>query len=161
MLVTSRRLRLAASAVCLDGDLMLLARHVSPTGARYWTLPGGQVEHAEDPLDAVVREVAEETGYVVEVERLLGVESRRHDATSGGGDQTDLHRVGIVYGVRITGGELRDETDGSTDLAAWIPLADVPGLERAVVIDVALAMHRTRPPSGHVDAVPIGGLLRH
>lgn len=27
-----------------------------------WTLPGGKVEHAEDPFDAMVREVAEETG---------------------------------------------------------------------------------------------------
>ncbi|MEU8131144.1 NUDIX domain-containing protein [Micromonospora sp. NPDC049049] len=37
---------------------------------------GGKVEQAEDPFDAVVREVAEETGCVSVVERLLGVDSR-------------------------------------------------------------------------------------
>jgi hypothetical protein len=31
----------------------------------------------------------------------------------------DLHFIGIVYGMRIVGGELRDEIDGSTDTCAW------------------------------------------
>jgi 8-oxo-dGTP diphosphatase len=75
--VTPQLLRLAAYAVCFDEDRILLARCVSPDQAlRYWTLPGGKVEHAEDPFDTVVREVAEETGYTVEVENLLGVDSR-------------------------------------------------------------------------------------
>ncbi|MEW2428777.1 NUDIX domain-containing protein [Micromonospora sp. NPDC047644] len=68
--------RLAAYAVCIDEGRVLLARHVSPTGDTHWTLPGGKVEQAEDPFDAVVREVAEETGCVSVVERLLGVDSR-------------------------------------------------------------------------------------
>ncbi|MFD4238894.1 NUDIX hydrolase [Streptomyces sp. NPDC058542] len=38
--------------------------------------PGGGVEHAEDPYDAVIREVAEETGLEAVAERLLGVDSR-------------------------------------------------------------------------------------
>jgi 8-oxo-dGTP pyrophosphatase MutT (NUDIX family) len=83
--MTPQRLRLAAYAVCLRQDRLLLARYVSPDGAqRHWTLPGGKVEHAEDPYDAVVREVAEETGYQVEVERLLGVDSRPRHADWGG-----------------------------------------------------------------------------
>lgn len=54
--------RLAAYAVRIDDERVLLARQVSPTGESTWSLPGGQVEHAEDPFDAVIREVAEETG---------------------------------------------------------------------------------------------------
>src|SRR4051812_25063523 len=72
--VTSQLLRLAAYGVCIVDERMLLARYVSPDGRqRHWTLPGGKVEHAEDPYDAVVREVAEETGYVIGIDRLLGV----------------------------------------------------------------------------------------
>lgn len=68
--------RLAAYAVCIEDGQVLLARHVSPNGESNWTLPGGRVEHGEDPFDAVIREVAEETGCNAEVERLLGVDSR-------------------------------------------------------------------------------------
>ncbi|WP_307845941.1 NUDIX domain-containing protein [Saccharomonospora sp. NB11] len=57
---TRRGFRLAAYAVCVKNGRVLLARHASGT----WSLPGGGVEHAEDPFHAVIREVAEETGHV-------------------------------------------------------------------------------------------------
>jgi ADP-ribose pyrophosphatase YjhB (NUDIX family) len=69
-------LRLAAYAVCVEDGRVLLARHVPPKGETNWTLPGGRVEHAEDPCDAVIREVAEETGCEAVVERPLGADSR-------------------------------------------------------------------------------------
>jgi 8-oxo-dGTP diphosphatase len=67
------RFRVAAYGVCWHDGSVLLARYVSPDGAqRHWTMPGGKVEHGEDPYDTVVREVAEETGYRVVVDGLLG-----------------------------------------------------------------------------------------
>lgn len=157
----THRLRVAAYAVCTRGDELLLARYVSADGTqRHWTMPGGKVEHGEDPHDTVVREVAEETGYRVEVERLLGIGSYTHRAT-GGTDGAELHRLSVFYRVRIIGGDLRNEVGGSTDLAAWIPTAEVPGLPRAVSVDTALELDRTLPPGGHVHPVVPGGLLRH
>jgi 8-oxo-dGTP diphosphatase len=154
-------LRLAAYGVCRRQDQTLLARYVSPDGTqRHWTLPGGKVEHGEDPCAAVVRECAEETGYQVAVEQLLGVDSRAHHVSWGSRRGAELHRVSIIYRVQITGGELRSETGGSTDLAAWVPVTEVTSLERAFLIDTALELERTRPPSGHVEPVSIRGLLR-
>jgi ADP-ribose pyrophosphatase YjhB (NUDIX family) len=43
---------------------------------RGWELPGGQVERGESLLEALVREVEEESGCVVEPERLLAIDSR-------------------------------------------------------------------------------------
>ncbi len=161
--MSTRRLKkVAAYAVCRDGDRILMARYVSPDGSqRHWTLPGGSVEHAEDPYDAVVREVDEETGYQVEVECLLGVDSRVWHVDDGGAPGgAELHGFGIFYGVRIVGGQLRHETGGSTDQAAWISQVDVKGLARSTLVDVGLGLDGTRPRTGHVEPVPVGGLLR-
>lgn len=145
--MTARRQRVAAYGVCVAADRVLLTRFVPRDGsAKRWSLPGGGVEHAEDPFDAVVREVHEESGYQVEVDQLLGVDSRVWLDLDG----AEMHGVGLFYRVRITGGELRHEVDGSSDLAAWFPLVEVPDLPRAPHVDVALALNHTRPATGHL-----------
>lgn len=152
--------RLAAYAVCIEDGRVLLARWVSRTGETNWTLPGGEVEHAEDPFDAVIREVAEETGHEAVVERLLGVDSRvipAAEARLGAAHQN----VGIFYQVRITGGVLRPEPNGQTVEPAWTPVPDVATLCRSSLVDVGLALARTLPATGHVSPVAVGGLIRH
>jgi ADP-ribose pyrophosphatase YjhB (NUDIX family) len=153
--------RLAAYAVCIEDGRVLLARHVPPTGEPNWTLPGGQVEHAEDPFDAVIREVAEETGYDAVVERLLGVDSRVIPAAQRLAGGPDHHNVGIFYQVRVTGGQPRPEPNGETAESVWTPIADVAGLRRSSLVDVGLALAHTLPATGHVAAVPVGGLIQH
>ncbi|MEV4714119.1 NUDIX hydrolase [Micromonospora sp. NPDC049374] len=152
--------RLAAYAVCVEDDRVLLARHVSPAGETTWTLPGGKVEHAEDPFDAVIREVGEETGYDAVVARLLGVDSRVIPATEAWSGQ-EHQNVGIFYQVRITGGVLRPEPNGATAESVWTPIPDVVHLRRSSLVDIGLALAWTRPETGHVPAVPAGGLIQH
>ncbi|WP_326552751.1 NUDIX hydrolase [Micromonospora sp. NBC_01813] len=153
--------RVAAYGVCLVAGRLLVARYVSPDRVRrHWTLPGGKVEHAEDPSDAVVREAAEETGYQVEIECLLGVDSRTVPARRRLAGRGELHSVGIFYRVRVVGGELRHEVAGSTDLADWLPVTTVRQQARAVIVDVGLELDRTRPASGHVPSIAVAGLLR-
>jgi 8-oxo-dGTP pyrophosphatase MutT (NUDIX family) len=150
--------RLAAYAVCIDDDRLLLAYH-SPTG--HWTRPGGQVEHAEDPFDAVIRETAEETGYEAVVESLLGVDSRVIPAAERLNGGPEHQNVGIFYRVRITGGECRPEPNGETGESVWTPVADVAGLRRSSLVDIGLKLAQTVPATGHVDRVPVGGLIQH
>ncbi|MGK5733010.1 NUDIX hydrolase [Streptomyces sp. URMC 124] len=154
--------RLAAYAVCIEDGRVLLARHVPLKGETNWTLPGGRVEQAEDPFDAVIREVAEETGCSAVVERLLGVDSRIIPAAErivpGGPEHQN---VGIFYKVRITGGQLRPEPNGDIAESAWTPIPDVAGLRRSSLVDVGLALAQTLPATGHVAPVPVGGLIQH
>ncbi|MER6046243.1 NUDIX domain-containing protein [Streptomyces sp. NPDC001793] len=154
--------RLAAYAVCIEGGRVLLARYVSPKGESNWTLPGGRVEHAEDPFDAVIREVAEETGCDGVVERLLGVDSRvipaAERAVPGGPEHQN---VGVYYQVRITGGQLRPEPNGEIAESVWTPIPDVACLRRSSLVDIGLALAQTLPATGHVAAVPVGGLIQH
>jgi 8-oxo-dGTP diphosphatase len=152
--------RLAAYAVCVEDGRVLLARHVPPEGASNWTLPGGRVEHAEDPFDAVIREVAEETGCDAVVERLLGVDSRVIPAAAARGG-AEHQNVGVFYGVRITGGHLRPEPNGDIAESVWTPIPDVASLRRSSLVDIGLALAQTLPASGHVAPVPVGGLIQH
>lgn len=144
----NKELRVAAYAVCIRDEQILLARWVAPDGARKWTLPGGGMDHGEDPLHTVVREVEEETGYVAEMTTLLGLDSVRRRYPRRLGAFADFQGLRIVYEGRVTGGELRNETGGSTDLAAWHPLEAVPALDRVELVDIGLELVRRRPPLG-------------
>ncbi|MGA4994373.1 NUDIX hydrolase [Nonomuraea bangladeshensis] len=152
--------RLAAYAVCIEDGRVLLAHHVNPDGERVWTLPGGRVEHGEDPFDAVIREVAEETGCDAVVERLLGVDSRVIPAAVARAG-VEHQNVGVFYRVRLTGGRLRPEPGGDIAESVWTAFTDVARLRRSSLVDVGLALARTLPASGHVDPVPVGGLIQH
>ncbi|WP_181787552.1 NUDIX hydrolase [Streptomyces phytophilus] len=152
--------RLAAYAVCIEDGRVLLARHVPPQGESTWTLPGGRVEHGEDPFDTVIREVAEETGCAAVVDRLLGVDSRVIPAAAARAG-VEHQNVGIFYRACIAGGRLRPEPDGETAESAWTAVPEVAGLRRSSLVDVGLALARNLPATGHVAPVAVGGLIRH
>lgn len=143
-----QELRVAAYAVCVRDGEILLARWVAKDGRKRWTLHGGGMDHGEEPVETVVREVEEETGYVAEPTVLLGIDSIRRDRLRRLGGPGDWQGLRIIFEARITGGELRHETDGSTDLAAWHPLDSVPALDRVELVDIGLQLWRDRPPSG-------------
>ncbi len=148
--------RLAAYAVCIEDGRVLLTHHASNN----WTLPGGRVEHAEDPFDTVIREVAEETGCSAVVERLLGVDSRVIPAAVARAG-IEHQNVGIFYQVRITGGQFRPEPNAETVESVWTPIPEVACLRRSSLVDIGLALARTVPATGHVAPVPAGGLIQH
>ena len=154
-------LRLAAYAVCIQDGRVLLAHHAPPQGQANWTLPGGRVEHGEDPFGTVIREVAEETGCAAVAERLLGVDSRVIPAADRLPGLPEHHNVGIFYQVRITGGQLRPEPNGETAQSVWTPIPAVAHLRRSSLVDIGLALAQTRPATGHVAPVPVGGLIQH
>lgn len=139
--------RLAAYAVVLRDDLVLLSR-IDPRIAEteMWTLPGGGVEHGEDPHDAVVREVREETGLDVRVSDTARVVSSHQPASWRRGRRVDAHAVRLVY----EGWVPRDapeprvlEVDGSTVDAAWQPVSAVLDgtLPTAALVREALRLH--------------------
>jgi 8-oxo-dGTP pyrophosphatase MutT (NUDIX family) len=126
-----------------DAGRMLLVRHVE---GGVWVAPGGAVDPDERPVDALVREVWEETGLVVEPTALAGVfggpEFRVRYAN---GDEVAY--VMAVYECRATAGQLRP--DGVETLETrWVAAHEVAALElppwARVVLPDALAS-RGRP----------------
>ncbi|MCW3815101.1 NUDIX domain-containing protein [Micromonospora sp. DR5-3] len=102
-----------------------------------WMLPGGGVDHGEDPADTVVREFAEETGYHVQVDALLEVGSDHRLLPSG----VDFHGVFALYAVSVISGTTRDEPDGSTTAPTWVGESDIARLPMLVAVRHMLQRH--------------------
>ncbi len=130
-----RQTRVGAYVVIVRDGAILLSRFVR---SRRWTLPGGGIDHGERPEAAAVREVDEETGYQVAIGSLIGVDSARWERGHDG-RPIDMHALRILYTGEVVGGELRFEKGGSTDMAEWVPLADVAARKRSSLIDVGMA----------------------
>ncbi len=111
------RQRVAVYGICTDrSDRLLLVRAAKTLTVRgRWFLPGGGLEHGEEPVAGLAREFKEETGLVVSDQTLLGVLSD----TATLPDTTLLHTVRIIYRIERFEGELRAEAVGSSDAARW------------------------------------------
>jgi 8-oxo-dGTP pyrophosphatase MutT (NUDIX family) len=64
--------RIAARAIVIDGDRLLLVKHRHPsTGETWWVPPGGGLEGEESLFDCARRETFEETGLHVDLDRIV------------------------------------------------------------------------------------------
>lgn len=119
--------RVAAYGLLIDDGRVLLVRAGDDTDVPgRWFLPGGGVEHGEDPDDTVRRECLEETGLVVTVGELVGVWSEmiEAEARSVDGLSVEVHSVCIVFEIESWSGELRGGTGADDEHVSWEPIDD-------------------------------------
>ncbi|MFL6078596.1 MAG: NUDIX hydrolase [Ornithinibacter sp.] len=132
--------RVAAYAVVVADGQLLLTQLAGYTGAAgRWNLPGGGLDPGESPTDGVVREVAEETGQVVDEVRLVDVMTQHWVGRSPRGLE-DYHAVRLLHTARClrpTRPVVHD-VGGSTSDARWVPLDDLGSV--AVVASVGAAL---------------------
>ena len=131
------RVRVGVGVVVMDENGCILLEKRSDCGL--WGLPGGKIEPGESIVEAALREVKEETGLTVKINRLLGVYSEPEDRIVTFLDNGDVvHLVDILLEATVISGELScgseseevrffDPEDFPADIAppAKAPLQDV------------------------------------
>jgi 8-oxo-dGTP diphosphatase len=129
----------AAYSLVHTGDRRLLLVRVAPgyPASGSWTLPGGGIDWGEDPADAALRELREETGLMGRIASIAFISSIKGPARPEHG-YGEWHGLRIVYWVDIVGGELRDEVEESTDAAAWFNRDQIDGLPKVELVELAL-----------------------
>src|SRR4051794_21976938 len=99
-----------------------------------WTLPGGGIDHGEDPRDGLRREVYEETGLDVEPGMVRDVHSTHFTGARADGLVEDYHGIHLIFDATVLPDSVDVpphvvEVDSSTDHAEWVPLAQALDLE--------------------------------
>ncbi len=110
----------ACALVVDDDDRLLLVRRAHDPHGGTWDLPGGFLEEAEHPLDALRRELREETGLEVEPVDFVGA---RLDRYGDGADAATT--LNLYWTARVTGGE-PEAGDDAAELR-WFARDDLPG----------------------------------
>lgn len=103
---------LAADSAVRRGDEVLLIQRKYPPMKGAWAFPGGFVEQGENPIDAAVRELEEETGLVGKEPKLLMV--------MGDADRDPRkHIVSIVYEIQVSEDQQPIAGDDAADARFW------------------------------------------
>ncbi len=99
------------------GRLLLIRRGHEP-GAGLWSLPGGRIEPGESDEQAVVREIAEETGLAVTCGGLLGTATL--PGAAGAIIEVRDYRAAVTDGELVAGDDAAD--------ARWVTPAEMASL---------------------------------
>jgi 8-oxo-dGTP diphosphatase len=130
---------LAVSAAIIRDGKVLIVRRARPPARGVYTLPGGGVEVGETLIEAVAREVREETALTIEPVALAGY---REAIARDGDGRIERHFVILPFAARWIAGEpmLNDELSE----AMWIDPSEIAGLNTtaglAEIIASAIAL---------------------
>ena len=105
----------AVTAVVIQSNRVLL---MQSKDNGQWYLPGGSTDPGEQPADAIVREVEEETGVIVEPTRIVGVYA---DPQSRYANGDTVWYVSTIFACNVVGGAARANDDEAMDVRFFSP----------------------------------------
>ena len=100
--------------------------------------PGGTAEKGETHIETLIREVKEETGYIVEPVKLLNIYTSFFQHTKS---KKNYQSYLVFYLVNVIGGEISDEGFDDFEkeyakMAKWVSIKDLRNMKHICTIDV-------------------------
>jgi len=92
--------KVIAAVLVEDNGKLLLAKEKLESGNEHWLVPGGKVEFGETLQQAALREIKEETGFDIEITKLIDFHEAIHT-------KFDYHTIIFFYLAKIKGGSLK------------------------------------------------------
>jgi 8-oxo-dGTP pyrophosphatase MutT (NUDIX family) len=114
------------AAIMIVDNHVLIHKQVKD---EHWALPGGRVELLEDSQTSIVREVKEELGIDVKVDRLLWFTENFFDYNN-----KNYHEIGLYYSVSPTDGifSMQNEAffgeEGDRLIYQWVPISELENI---------------------------------
>lgn len=112
--------RIRVATVLPQADSLLLVRH-RKGDKRYWMLPGGGLDYGETFEACAIREIKEETGLDISVERMIYVS----EAICPRGSR---HIVNVYMLGRVEGGTLAVPAEDVIDAVQFVPFSELASL---------------------------------
>ena len=112
---------ITASGLVIRDDKVLLILHPY---LKSWFQPGGHIDDGESPIDAAIREVREETGFICALDsndsKPIDVDIHEIPLNSKKGEAAHLH-IDLLYRLRV----LREDKPSEDISTAWLPFKQV------------------------------------
>lgn len=99
--------RVAVGAIIFKDDNVLLVKRRNPPAQGLWAIPGGKVRWGETLEQALKREIREETGLEIAIERLVKIVEFLPDRQSNNA----YHYIILDFLARVTHGEMKAGDD--------------------------------------------------
>lgn len=135
---------LAVSAAIIRDGRVLIVRRANPPALGLYTLPGGVVESGETLVEALKREIAEETGLTIDPVGLAGHREVIARASDG---RAERHFVILAFAARWLSGE--PTLNSELAEARWLFPSELASLKTteglAEIVEAAFARLETKP----------------
>jgi len=133
--VISQTFGVAGAILEKNGKILLVKEAKSGSDSGKWNHPAGWIELGEHPLEAVSREVKEETGYEFSPTHILGIYSLAREDRKKNPDDYFPHPLKIIFVGDLRGNEMQNLAGDVSEIKWFLP-EEIYKMDKSILRDL-------------------------